>query len=144
MSTRRVNDLKTGQFVTLCRTTKDTVRYYEALGLIQPAMNGAFKDFRKTEVEDFQAIKDMQRMGLSLKTIQKIFSLKRTYGCGSSHLIQNILEQLMSQRSALAVEEAHIRDKITYIDQLIVELKNLHPEEMGKDAAKEQDYGKTL
>lgn len=116
--------MKIGEFVQQCRTTKDAVRYYEELGLILPQRGPSFKEYGEDELSDFQAIKEMQQLGMSLKIIQSIFSIKRIKKCGSSVLIKTILEQLKKERLKLSTEEQSIRRKKKDIDQLIETLQN--------------------
>ncbi|GEB77308.1 MerR family transcriptional regulator [Sporolactobacillus inulinus] len=115
--------MRIGAFIVQCETTKDTVRHYEQLNLIRPHKSGTYKEYGEKELEDFQAIKEMQGFGLSLSQIQQIFCVKTNSGCGSPRLIQSVLKALKKQSAALAVEEQSIKHKRMRTEQLIKELE---------------------
>jgi DNA-binding transcriptional MerR regulator len=118
--------VKVGEFVDQCQTTKDTIRYYEELGLIKPDTSTTYKHYNQRNINDFQAIKEMQRLGLSLKVIQELFKVKRMNGCGSQALIHDVTNELNKQEDILREEENKIRDQRRHLRALIVELQSLN------------------
>ncbi|QAA23180.1 MerR family transcriptional regulator [Sporolactobacillus terrae] len=117
--------MKIGAFVARCETTKDTIRHYEQLHLIQPKKIGTYKDYGEKEFVDFQVVKEMQKMDLSLAQIQQIFCMKEKSGCGTATLIQSVLEALKKQSFALAAEEQRIKQKRVRTEHLIAKLKRI-------------------
>lgn len=117
--------MKIGAFIQTCATTRDTIRHYEQMGLLHPAKRGTFKDYGEKELSDFQAIKELQQIGLSLKTIQNIFEIKRQKGCGTPELIQSVLLQFEKQKRHLHKEDMLIRRKIILINRLDAALRNI-------------------
>lgn len=64
--------MKTGDFAQLCRTTKETLRHYDQLGLLRPvgrAKNG-YKLYSFTQYVDYLLISALQSTGLSLAAIR--------------------------------------------------------------------------
>ena len=117
--------MKIGEFIKAVNTTKDTVRHYEDLKLIQPSWKGSVKDYKDKDINDFMAIKEMKDMGLNLKDIQVIFEVKRNFGCGSPSLLSNIKQKLHHQLYALQEEEKEIKKKKLNLQETLKELDQL-------------------
>ncbi|MCO7177168.1 MerR family transcriptional regulator [Sporolactobacillus kofuensis] len=118
--------MRIGEFVKLCQTTKDTVRHYEELTLIQPEKTNAFKNYSQKNVDDFHVIKELQHLGLSLKTIQELFLVKKLNGCGSKVLIDQVCKELFEQDRLLSNEEMKIHEQRNYLSALLSDLKSLN------------------
>lgn len=86
--------MKISQFTKAVGTTKETVRHYESMNLLSPGWEKSARIYTEKECEDFAAIKEMQGLGLPLKTIQTIFYIKRQKGCGSEGLVKEVKESL--------------------------------------------------
>lgn len=69
--------MKIGEFIESVQSTKDTVRHYEDIGLLQPAWENKRRIYGEKEINDFHAIKEMQALNMSLKEIQVIFEIKK-------------------------------------------------------------------
>lgn len=66
--------LKIGEFAREAGTNLRTLRYYEELGLIQPAArsSGGFRYYRPTDVHRVHLIRDLQELGLHLDRIHEL------------------------------------------------------------------------
>lgn len=66
--------LKIGDFARIADTNLRTLRYYEELGLIEPATRsqGGFRYYRRTDVNRVQMIRDLQVLGLPLERIRDL------------------------------------------------------------------------
>ncbi|MCQ2009990.1 MerR family transcriptional regulator [Sporolactobacillus sp. STSJ-5] len=117
--------MKIGEFVKQCGTTKDTVRYYEELMLIQPDASNQYKEYSQKNIEDFRVIKEMQNLGLSLKIIQSVFKMKKKSGCGSQKLIRDVTIALEKQETFLMNEEIKIRNQRKQLRLLSAKLQSL-------------------
>ncbi|GGH85612.1 DNA-binding transcriptional MerR regulator [Pullulanibacillus pueri] len=100
--------MKIGPFIERLKTTKDTVRHYEHLGLLAPTWDGRFKDYTEKEINDFEAIKEMQALGLALTDIQTLFQVKRNQGCGSAELLTSVQHSLQVILGTLDQKEQEI------------------------------------
>ena len=69
--------LKIGDFAKLANTNLRTLRYYEELGLIQPATRsqGGFRYYRHTDIHRVQMIRDLQELGLHLDRIRELMAV---------------------------------------------------------------------
>lgn len=65
--------LRSGQFARLCRTTKDTLRHYEDIGLLSPAFiaENGYKNYLPDQVMDFMLISSLRDAGCSLADIKR-------------------------------------------------------------------------
>jgi len=70
--------LKIGQFAKLADTNLRTLRYYEELGMLQPAERsaGGFRYYRKTDINRIHMIRDLQELGLNLEQIRDLISTR--------------------------------------------------------------------
>lgn len=66
--------LKIGEFAELVGTNLRTLRYYEEMGLIEPAERsaGGFRYYRPTDVNRVHLIRDLQDLGLHLDRIREL------------------------------------------------------------------------
>ena len=73
MNTERL--LTTGQFASLCGTTKETLFHYDRTGILKPACVGdnGYRYYTAAQFYDFDLIQTMKYTGSSLEDIQKCF-----------------------------------------------------------------------
>lgn len=66
--------LKIGDFARLADTNLRTLRYYEELGLLEPAMRsrGGFRYYRRTDINRMRLIRDLQELGLALERVHEL------------------------------------------------------------------------
>ncbi|MEO4054999.1 MerR family transcriptional regulator [Solibacillus sp. CAU 1738] len=117
--------MKIGNFIEKAHTTRDTVRHYEELGLLRPAWINNLRDYTAKDLADFQAIKEMQGLGLALKDIQVIFQVKRDNGCNSVELLSAIILKLNNTKTILQLEQQEITAKLANITNLITGINEL-------------------
>ncbi|RUT33357.1 MerR family transcriptional regulator [Paenibacillus zeisoli] len=118
--------MKISEFIKHAGTTRDTVRHYEMLGLIKPEWVQGRRDYTDKQLSDMDAIMEMKSMGLELKEIQMIVSLKSERGCGSGALIEGVINKLTDQFTALLREEERLRQSRQAIEAVLHELRSLH------------------
>lgn len=70
--------LKIGEFAKLAGTNLRTLRYYEELGLLTPALrsDGGFRHYRPTDVNRVRAIQFLQDLGLALERIGDLLDVR--------------------------------------------------------------------
>ncbi len=70
--------LKIGDFAKLAGTNLRTLRYYEELELLSPALrsDGGFRYYRPTDVHRVRMIHDLQELGLNLERIRALVDTK--------------------------------------------------------------------
>lgn len=117
--------MKIGEFIEKVQTTKDTVRHYEELELIKPSWYSKRRIYGEKNVQDFEAIKEMQALGMNLKEIQIMFEVKRSNGCGSPQLLIGIIDKMKEKRHQVELEEQAIKYKKEQIIEMIGTLETL-------------------
>lgn len=70
--------LKIGAFADLVGTNLRTLRYYEEMGLLEPARRseGGFRYYRPTDVHRIRLIRDLQGLGLQLEAIRELVDIR--------------------------------------------------------------------
>jgi len=92
--------LKIGAFARLAGTNLRTLRYYEEVGLLQPAKRstGGFRYYRATDVNRLRMIATLQEQGLSLEEIRGLISTRRNGdGCPRSDFVAGVRGALLAQ-----------------------------------------------
>jgi DNA-binding transcriptional MerR regulator len=96
--------LKIGDFARLAGTNLRTLRYYEELGLMQPASrsSGGFRYYRRTDLNRLEMIRDLQELGLALDRIRELMS---TRGAGDGRVgFLDRVRTALSEQDRLLVE----------------------------------------
>ena len=97
--------LKAGEFAQLCRTTKETLRHYDRIGLLSPTMRGenGYKLYSFMQLVDFALVSALQSAGLSLAEVRDFLEKPE------SPRLQAVLEERVAaieeQRRALAAKQ---------------------------------------
>ena len=76
--TSREQLLKIGEFARSAGTNLRTLRYYEELGLLEPALrsDGGFRYYRPTDVNRVRMIHSLQELGLHLEEIKGLLDTR--------------------------------------------------------------------
>lgn len=71
---------KTGEFAKLCHTTKDTLFYYDRIGLLQPAqiLQNRYRAYSFNQTYLFDIITIFKELGMSLEEIQQYIQKRNT------------------------------------------------------------------
>lgn len=103
--------LKIGDFAKLAGTNLRTLRYYEELGLLQPAQRsqGGFRYYRQTDLNRLNMIRDLQELGLHLERIRELM--------GSREASEDRAGFLRRVREALAEQDRLLRERISGLEE---------------------------
>lgn len=104
--------LTTGEFALLCRVKKDTILYYDEIGILKPdyfAENG-YRYYSPNQVMIFEIIASLKAMGMSLKEIQKYRSKQNT---------KEFLNLLKEKRHELIEKQRHLFYTKKFVDNTI-------------------------
>lgn len=114
--------LRSGQFARLCRTTKDTLRHYEDIGLLAPAFTAenGYKNYLPDQVMDFMLISALRDAGCSLADIRRFLEgdkgeLREVFAERAQALDRQIAE-LERKRDLLASSVGRIDELETWRD----------------------------
>jgi len=104
--------LKIGELAKQTGVAVGTLRYYESLGLLEPALRSSsgYRYYTADAARQVQFIKKAQRLNFSLQEIQQILASRRQ-GMAVCPLVQdllshkiNLLEEQIQQMSAFKAE----------------------------------------
>ncbi len=118
--------MKIGEFLEKIQSTKDTIRYYEELSLIEPLTKGDKRDYTEKDMNDFYIIKEMESLGLTIREIQTIFHIKRSAGFHSPSLLQDIQDKINGNIRKIESIEKELSIRKMKLNCLLSKLENLH------------------
>lgn len=104
--------LRTGAFARLCRTTKETLRHYERIGLLIPAQraDNGYKLYSYSQFADFLLIAALRDAGTPLEEVRRFMQDPNRAD------LQDVLEQriaaLERQRRELARKQAFLENTL--------------------------------
>ncbi|MFC9540614.1 MerR family transcriptional regulator [Lysinibacillus sp. NPDC056959] len=65
--------IKIGEFATCTSLSKDTIRYYEKIGLLRPEINNKHREYNEDQIEIISTILKLKKCGFSLQEIKTLF-----------------------------------------------------------------------
>ena len=108
--------VKIGDFARMTNTNLRTLRYYEEIGLLKPALrsDGGFRYYRQTDANRVQMIRDLQDLGLQLERIGELLKTREDSQDRAEwirqvenalreqrHLIEERIESLQTQKKQI-------------------------------------------
>lgn len=105
--------LSIGELVKICNVSHKTLRYYDQLGLLKPALvnqNNNYRFYKKSQITRLTAIKQLQELGISLEDISTFYNQNT-----SSTIFDNLNHLLATQEASIKNEIALLSDKLKKI-----------------------------
>lgn len=101
--------LRSGQFAELCRTTKETLRHYRNIGLIEPVFvsDNGYAYYSPLQLGDFMLVAALQRAGSSLADIHRYMEDPQTSELES--MISEHIKRLESERRVLHAQQRFLQ-----------------------------------
>jgi len=65
--------MKIGEFAICTGLSKDTIRYYEKMNLLQPEIKNKHRYYNKKDIDTVEAILKLKQTGFSLQEIKMLF-----------------------------------------------------------------------
>lgn len=87
--------MKIGEFAICTGLSKDTIRYYEKLNLLQPEIKNKHRYYNKKDIDIVEAILKLKQTGFSLQEIKMLFDWSGNIDQNkklTKEEIQNLLE----------------------------------------------------
>ena len=115
--------LKIGDFARLAGTNLRTLRYYEELGLMQPARrsDGGFRYYRRTDVNRLAMIRNLQELGLPLERIGELMATRQRLG-NREEFTAGVRRALQEQDRLLQERIASLGEQRTRIAHALLKL----------------------
>lgn len=114
--------MRIGEFLSRTGATKDTIRHYEALRLIDSLQPDGKREYTDKDAASYEAIQEMKSYGMKLKDIQIIFMLKRTAACRDQAMLEEIHGRLALHLAGLKEEELRLRDSIEGLEAIVSDI----------------------
>ncbi|HVI41089.1 MAG TPA: MerR family transcriptional regulator [Anaerovoracaceae bacterium] len=104
--------LTTGEFASLCGVKKDTIFYYDDIGILKPdyITENGYRYYSPKQVMVFEIITTLKAVGMSLKEIQKYSSKQNT---------KEFLDLLKEKKSELIETQRRLADTKKFVDNTI-------------------------
>ncbi|MEQ6048924.1 MerR family transcriptional regulator [Lysinibacillus capsici] len=87
--------MKIGEFAICTGLSKDTIRYYEKMNLLQPEIKNKHRNYNKKDIDTVEAILKLKQTGFSLQEIKMLFDWSGNIDQNkklTKEEIQNLLE----------------------------------------------------
>lgn len=87
--------MKIGEFAIYTGLSKDTIRYYEKMNLLQPEIKNKHRYYNKKDIDTVEAILKLKQTGFSLQEIKMLFDWSGNIDQNkklTKEEIQNLLE----------------------------------------------------
>lgn len=112
-----------GELADIFGVTPRTIRYYEELGLLEPAerQDGGHRRYPERNLIYLKRVQQLKDYGLALADIQELFALARRDRSGESvkkRLAEKYRERLDEALRRKAILEAYVEDLSWHIKQL--------------------------
>ena len=109
--------MKIAEFEKAMGISRDTLRYYEKIGLLTPPTRGinSYRSYGKVQIQDLQFIERGKALGFTLLEIKRGLDRYRQTG----KLCAEFRGQLMNKKIMLSKRIAEDTDAITQIEKLL-------------------------
>ena len=121
--------MKIGEFAEHAGTNLRTLRYYEELGLLTPALrsDGGFRYYRPTDVNRVRMIHGLQELGLQLERIRDLLDTRSIEATNGEDLrqawVQRVREALDEQRSLIDDRIGLLAHQREHVDRAAAKLE---------------------
>ncbi|MCB9790444.1 MerR family transcriptional regulator [Candidatus Nomurabacteria bacterium] len=118
--------MTSGQLIKKSAITRDTLRHYNRLGLIQPGINpqNGYKIYTSADIKQIKFIKSIQQIGFSLSEIKELISRLERAKCKHQSIIPDLQRHLESVNEKIRV----LNETRDYLEELIKDFKNTNCE----------------
>ncbi|SOC42702.1 MerR family transcriptional regulator [Ureibacillus acetophenoni] len=117
MNKKNVKYLTSGEFAKLCRVNKQTLFYYDQIGLLSPIYKNdkGYRYYSINQIELFYVIDLLKELGMSLKDIQKYAQNKSPESFLKLMHLQK--EEIVKKRQEIEMKEKLIDTKIELLEE---------------------------
>ncbi|MEH7126312.1 MerR family transcriptional regulator [Bacillus sp. JJ1773] len=117
MNKKNMKYLTTGEFAKLCKVNKQTLFYYDQIGLLSPVFKNekGYRFYSINQIELFFVIDLLKDLGMSLNDIQQYTQNKSPESFLT--LMYQKKEEIMKKRQEIQMKEKLIETKITLMEE---------------------------
>jgi DNA-binding transcriptional MerR regulator len=116
--------VKIGDFARLANTNLRTLRYYEEIGLLQPATRsaGGFRFYRREDLDRLRMVNRLQELGLELARIRELM-VTRTEGPHRDFVVR-VRAALTEQATLIATRIASLGQQQKGLEEALAKLED--------------------
>lgn len=115
--------MQTGQVMSKYQLTRDHLRFYIKVGLLQPQLVKGKYDWSESDIADLENILELRQLGLSVKAIVRIKALHES-ACGTEEQLLENRQVLLDEIENRATEIAVLQQQKLNLEHLLVELES--------------------
>jgi len=107
--------LLTGELARRCGVSDDTIRHYEAKGVIAPAQRGAngYRRYTAAHVAQVETVRRALRIGFSLDELARIFK-QRAQGRPPCREVRDLAQRKLAEINDRIAELSAVRDTLSH------------------------------
>lgn len=119
MNKKNIKYLTTGEFAKLCKVNKQTLFYYDQIGLLSPVFKNekGYRFYSINQIELFFVIDLLKELGMSLHDIQQYTQNKSPESFLT--LMYQKKEEIVKKRQEIQMKEKLIETKITLMEEAL-------------------------
>lgn len=120
--------IKIGDFAKMAGTNLRTLRYYEEIGLLQPASrsSGGFRYYRAEDLDRLRMVSNLQALGLELARIRELMDT-RTEGLPRKEILTRVRTALVEQGALIDERIAALQTQRQGLSQALTKLAECEP-----------------
>lgn len=131
--------MKIGEFAICTGLSKDTIRYYEKMNLLQPEIKNKHRYYNKKDIDTVEAILKLKQTGFSLQEIKMLFDWSGNIDQNkklTKEEIQNLLEikVIFQEKYEQMLQREH---QLKQIKQVLLNIDNKIKHLLEKNKEKE-------
>lgn len=131
--------MKIGEFAICTGLSKDTIRYYEKMNLLQPEIKNKHRYYNKKDIDTVEAILKLKQTGFSLQEIKMLFNWSGNIDQNkklTKEEIQNLLEikVIFQEKYEQMLQREH---QLKQIKQVLLNIDNKIKHLLEKNKEKE-------
>ncbi len=117
MNRKNINFLTSGEFAKLCKVNKQTLFYYDQIGLLSPVFKNekGYRYYSINQIELFYVIDLLKDLGMSLKDIQ-LYTQNKSPDSFLALMYQK-KEEIVKKRQEIEMKEKLIETKIALMEE---------------------------
>ncbi|HIW71195.1 MAG TPA: MerR family transcriptional regulator [Candidatus Levilactobacillus faecigallinarum] len=121
--------MKTTEFCRLAHTTRDTLRYYDSLGILKPhRLENTYREYTSADLNTYNIIQNLKSAGLSLTEISQVLLLQAqpiTPECR-----QSVLTMIQDKNDYFTNQYRFFTQLMTIASQMKIAVQNNHQEQL--------------
>lgn len=108
--------LSIGEVASICNVSHKTLRYYNDIGVLRPALvdsENKYRYYKKSQITKITTIKELQRMDISLSEIKRVLESTEEW-----EIVENLSELLRNKEKEIKCELERLNNNLNKVEVL--------------------------